>query len=82
MIKFLVCLSSNKENKYDLAIAEFDKTLEHRPDSYQAYYMRAIAYKRKGEKDRAISDFQKVLQLADNSEVLQNTKDHLRELGH
>jgi tetratricopeptide (TPR) repeat protein len=52
------------EKQYDLAIKEFDKALEIKPDFYPAYYDRGSAHSGKGNYDLAIADFDSVLKLS------------------
>jgi tetratricopeptide (TPR) repeat protein len=54
------------EKKYDLAISEFNKSLEIYPVSAATYNNRGFAYAKKGRYDLAISDFTKALEIEPN----------------
>jgi len=55
-----------KRNEYDLAISEFNKSLEIYPLSAETYNNRGITYAKKGQYDLAISDFTKALKIRPN----------------
>ena len=50
-------------------------------DDAEAYYNRANAYASKGDIERAIADFRKVLELSDDLGVVGGAKKRLEELG-
>jgi len=47
----------------------------------EAYYNRGLAYKHKGEKEKAIADFRKFLELSSDPYWRRKAEEHLRELG-
>ena len=49
--------------KYQQAIGDFNKAIELKPDSENAYYNRGIAYKKKRQYDKAIADLTKTMLL-------------------
>jgi tetratricopeptide (TPR) repeat protein len=46
-----------------------------------AYYNRGDAYKQKGEKEKAIADFEKFLELSDDPNWRQQAEEQLKALG-
>jgi tetratricopeptide (TPR) repeat protein len=52
--------------RYDEAIAEFNKAIEIDPDFADAYYNRGIANSKKGNLNQAISDYTKAIQINPN----------------
>jgi len=52
--------------KYDEAIEQFTKAIDSNPRYKDAYCDRGIAYKKKGDCNRAIADYQQGLQLDNN----------------
>ncbi len=54
------------KKEYDLAISEFNKSLEIYPVSAATYNNRGFAYAKKGRYDLAISDFTKALEIEPN----------------
>lgn len=55
------------ENKYDQAIADFDSAVKNDPRfSHNAHYLRGLARLKKGERQLAIEDFKKALELNPN----------------
>ncbi len=55
-------------------IENYTKRIELKPNDADAYNNRGIAYKNKGDYDRAIADFQKALEKAPNNKT---AKDNL-----
>jgi tetratricopeptide (TPR) repeat protein len=53
----------NAKGEYDLAIAEFNKTIRLKPANYVAISDRGIAYYNKGQYDRAIENQDRALKL-------------------
>jgi protein O-mannosyl-transferase len=51
------------ENKYDLAMADFNKAIELDPNYAQAYYNRGTAYEDENEHDLALADLNKAIEL-------------------
>ena len=49
--------------KYDEAIEKISQAIEKEPKVFILYYNRALAYEKKGDKDKSLLDFQKTLEL-------------------
>ena len=56
-------VAHHKLASYDLAIADFDKSIQLNPDRQEAYFYRGKAFYDKGEYKRALPDFDKAIQL-------------------
>jgi uncharacterized protein YgfB (UPF0149 family) len=46
----------------------------------EAYYNRGVARKTKGEKEEAIRDLERFLDLSEDEDLRKKTEEHLREL--
>jgi len=57
------------EQKYDEALASLEQFLEKNPDVYQAYLNIADCYREKGELDKAIEEYNRVLEQAKKDEL-------------
>ena len=62
----------------DRAIADFDETIKRNPNYAITYTNRGYAYEKKGDKDQAIADFRKALEINPST---QDAKDSLKRLG-
>lgn len=51
------------KEQYDLAIQDFDKAIELKPDYAEAFHNRGLTYYDKGQYERAIQDYDKAIQL-------------------
>jgi tetratricopeptide (TPR) repeat protein len=69
------------KSNYEMALADFEKAIQLRPDSALAYYSRGLAYYSMGDDIQAIADFKKVLELNNDSTVQQEAELRLNELG-
>jgi tetratricopeptide (TPR) repeat protein len=49
--------------KYDEAIEKVSRAIEKDPGTFILYYNRALAYEKKGDKDKALLDYKKTLEL-------------------
>ncbi len=56
-------IAYSEKGQYDLAISEFNKSIDLYPLSAETYNNRGIAYSRKGDLDRAIADFTKAVDI-------------------
>ena len=65
---------------YDLAIADYNKAIELMPDLAEAYYNRGVARKMKGEKEEAIRDFERFLELSEDEYWRECAEKQLKEL--
>lgn len=54
---------SMSAGKYNEAIEKVSQAIEKEPKIFVLYYNRALAYEKKGDKDKALLDFQKTLEL-------------------
>ena len=63
------------------AIADYDRAIALKPDNASAYYTRGNAYYQKGDLERAIADFQKVVELGGNPKAVADARKRLEELG-
>jgi len=68
------------KGKYDLAIADFDRTIELEPDYANPYYGRGLIHRMRGEKEEAISDFERFLELGEDEYWRIEAEKQLREL--
>jgi Flp pilus assembly protein TadD len=51
------------KNNYERAIADYDQSIQLKPDYAEAYYNRGVAYGDKGDYERAIADYDQAIQL-------------------
>ena len=56
-------MAYGRKGELDLAIQNYNKALELKPDYTDAYNNRGLAYGRKGELDLAIQNYDKALEL-------------------
>lgn len=66
--------------EYDLAIADFSDAVKLQADFSQAYFARGLAYLRKKDNARAIADFEKVIDLNNDSYWRGQAEEQLRSL--
>lgn len=55
---------------YDLAIIDFNKAIELKPDDWNVYFYRGTSYSRKGDDGSAIADYSKAIQFKSDYAVL------------
>lgn len=73
-------------HRADEAIQHFKTSLELNPDAKvhshlsKAYYLRALSLKSKGKKDEALADFQRVIDLGANPELVETVKNEVKAL--
>jgi regulator of sirC expression with transglutaminase-like and TPR domain len=65
----------------DRTIRDLDRAIQLNPDFADAYFHRGITYADKGEKEKAIEDLQKALELCGTSPLCQNARQELEKLG-
>lgn len=53
-------------NQIELALNDYNKSIQLKPKSENSYYNRGIAYSKSGKLEEAIKDFQKVIELKPN----------------
>lgn len=66
--------------KYEAALTDFNHALELNPKLAEAYGNRGLAYKAMGQVEKAIADFERVLELTDNPQLRQTAEQQLHEL--
>ena len=76
-------IAHNSKSDYDLAIVDLNKALRLDPGAGQAYYHRGFAYEKKGDRDRAISDYRSAYWFNDSvvKSVFAQTIEGLQRLG-
>jgi tetratricopeptide (TPR) repeat protein len=67
------------EGKFDLAIADFTKAIQIKPNVADAYFFRGLAYKKKGEIDKAIIDFKKAKDIDNKSKIKKKIEQELNK---
>ncbi|TRZ95050.1 MAG: tetratricopeptide repeat protein, partial [Dehalococcoidia bacterium] len=65
---------------YNLAIADLSKAIELNPDYALAYYNRGNTYYRKKQADLAIADYNKVLEMSNDADLVEAAKQRIEEL--
>jgi len=68
------------DGEYEEAIVELSKAIELDPEYADAYYNRGLAYNRSGEVAKAISDYEKCIELSDDPEVAKLVQELLDKL--
>jgi tetratricopeptide (TPR) repeat protein len=68
-------------NQYDLAIADNNKAAKLDPKDPVARLNLGVAHKMQGNKAEAIANFEKVLNLSDNPQVLEMAKQEIKDLS-
>jgi Tfp pilus assembly protein PilF len=66
---------------FDRAIFDYTEVINLKPDSANTYYNRGLAHQEKGNRWKAIEDFQKVLELTQNSKLQKDAEQQLKKLG-
>jgi tetratricopeptide (TPR) repeat protein len=66
---------------YDRALADYNQALKLDPNYGESYLHRGIVYRKQGKRNQAIADFKKALELTKDSEIRQDAKRQLQELG-
>jgi tetratricopeptide (TPR) repeat protein len=69
----IVEISYKDKGDIDLAIKDYSKAIELKPDYAVAYNNRGNAYKNKGDIDLAIADYRKALQINPNYKLAQDS---------
>ena len=65
--------------KYFQAIVEYDTAIRLDPNYTLAYFNRGVVLSIQGERENAIADFQKVLELSDDDDLIRMTKNRIEE---
>ena len=61
-----------------MAIAEYSRAIEIDPRLIDAYHNRGVSYERRGDRDRAVSDYRMALQI---DPMFEPSRKALRNLG-
>lgn len=69
-------------NFYEEGIANFDETIRQNPDDVSTYKIRGETKGFLGRMPEAKTDFQKILELTTNTQVITEVKKHLQELDN
>jgi tetratricopeptide (TPR) repeat protein len=67
------------KGEYDLAIADYHRAIRLKPDSAESHLLRGLAHKKWDEK-KAITDFERFLQLSEDENLRKGAEEQLREL--
>jgi tetratricopeptide (TPR) repeat protein len=70
-----------EKQNYEQAIADFTETIQREAGYYLAYFHRADAYARKGDRDAAIADYRRALALKPDEAVKKQIIAGLERLG-
>ena len=68
------------ENRYEVAIADYSRAISLNPAFADAYANRASMYKLLGRYDEAIKDFEMVMRLSKDSQMIELAKQHVKEI--
>lgn len=74
-------ISSLETKEYAVAASAFQKALRLDPKYAPAYYWRAMLSKAQGEKDNAVADFKKFLEMSNDAKLKEAAQAALKELG-
>ncbi|MBM3150059.1 MAG: tetratricopeptide repeat protein, partial [Chloroflexi bacterium] len=66
--------------KLDLAISDFNKAIELRPNYALAYFNRGITLQLKGDTMAAIADYNKAIQLSDNVALIEAARQRISDI--
>lgn len=67
--------------KLDAALRDYSEAVRIKPTLADGYLFRGLAYARKGDRDRAVDDLKKVLEMTKDLELTGPAKKKLEELG-
>ena len=62
-------LAHSKKDELELAIADYTKAINLKPDYADAYYNRGVAYRIKGDYKLAITDYTKAIEIEPNNVI-------------
>lgn len=74
-------ISSIETKEFAVAAAAFRKALQLNPNYAEAYYWRAEMAKAQGEKESALADFKKFLEMSNDAKLKEAAQAALKELG-
>ena len=78
---FRRALDYKMQKDYEKAIVEYNKAIELDSNFDMAYYSRAELFQLEGRNADAIADFERVIALSQNTELITLAKHHIQELG-
>ena len=67
--------------RVDKAREAFEKLVELSPEDAAGYYMLALVYEKLGETDKAVEAWKKCLEYAEDGDLRDTAKKHLKHLG-
>ena len=73
-------LAYNAKEQYDMAIADCNKAIDLDPNLIVAYINRGWAHYKKGRKNEAIADLEKLITLSDDPEAIEVIEQQIEEL--
>lgn len=76
-----LALRTHRKDLMRLGIADLDSAIARNPDSAEIYMRRGVAYKFLEQREKAIADFRRVVQLARDTPTHNVAQAELRELG-
>jgi tetratricopeptide (TPR) repeat protein len=71
-----------QEGEEDPEIVRFTEVIRQNPGDANAYLSRGNAWSEKGDHDRAMADWEKVLQINPNLSQARNNLERLRQMGY
>jgi tetratricopeptide (TPR) repeat protein len=74
-------ISSIETKEFSVAAAAFRKALQLNPNYAEAYYWRAELAKAQGEKESAIADYMKFIEMSSDTKLKEAAQAALKELG-
>jgi tetratricopeptide (TPR) repeat protein len=74
-------LDDQERAELDSAIEEYTEAIALEPQDAEAYYLRSIAYTQTGQREDAIADLERALELGLSPDAEQHTEEVLEELG-
>ena len=66
--------------EYEQALADLTKAIELNPESARGYCIRGGTYKKMGQAEKAIADFERFLELTNDPQWRQMAEQQLRQL--
>jgi len=67
--------------RYFAQYEDYDEAIHQNPENAEAYYKRGIAYKLRGDKAKAVADFEKFIILTHNPKLTKMAKQQIEELS-
>ena len=70
-----------RQTRFAEALQDYDQAIALLPDHAPSYHARGLTYRRLGETDKAIADFQRVVATASDPSLIAGARSQLQELG-